>query len=131
MTCFDTDFLIGLIRKDEYAIKKLRSLIEQNETLTTTPINAAELFKGVYLSDTPDKNLKLVWGILERLEIIDFNMKAANTYGIISSNLKKRGELLSEIDILIASITISHEETLLTKNIKHFQRIKELKTEMW
>ena len=61
MVCLETDFLIALIRKDEKAIAKLRKLVENGEGLTTTPINAAELFKGAYKSKNVDKNLKIVF----------------------------------------------------------------------
>ena len=50
MVCLETDFLIALIRKDKYALKKLRNLLAEGERITTTPINASELFKGAYLS---------------------------------------------------------------------------------
>jgi tRNA(fMet)-specific endonuclease VapC len=38
MACLETDFLIALIRKDKYALKKLRTLLAEGERITTTPI---------------------------------------------------------------------------------------------
>jgi predicted nucleic acid-binding protein len=72
MVCLETDFLIALIRKDKYALKKLRNLLAEGERITTTPINASELFKGAYLSERVDENLKAVSGILDRLKLLDF-----------------------------------------------------------
>ena len=44
MACLETDILIALIRKDKDALKKLRNLLAEGERITTTPINASELF---------------------------------------------------------------------------------------
>ena len=51
-------------------------------------INASELFKGAYLSERVDDNLKAVSGILDRLKLLDFTFRAAKHYGEIYSELK-------------------------------------------
>ncbi len=129
MVCLETDFLIALIRKDKYALKKLRNLLAEGERITTTPINASELFKGAYLSERVDDNLKAVSGILDRLKLLDFTFRAAKHYGEIYSELKEKGELIGDMDILVASITLASNEKLITMNIKHFNRIKGLEIE--
>ena len=131
MVCLETDFLIALIRKDEKAIAKLRKLVENGERLTTTPINAAELFKGAYKSKNVDKNLKIVRGILSRLTLLEFNLTASDIYGQISAELEKKGEPIGEMDTLIASIALAHNERILTRNVKHYSRIKGLEVETW
>jgi len=131
MVCLETDFLIALIRKDEKAIAKLRKLVENGEGLTTTPINAAELFKGAYKSKNVDKNLKIVRGILSRLTLLEFNLTASDIYGQISAEFEKKGEPIGEMDTLIASIALAHNERILTRNVKHYSRIKGLEVETW
>ncbi len=131
MVCLETDFLIALIRKDRDAIAKLRKLVESGERLTTTPINAAELFKGAYLSKNLDENLRRVRGILGRLHLLDFNLAASDIYGQITSQLWKKGEPIGEMDALIASIALAHNERVLTRNVKHFSRVRGLEVESW
>ena len=131
MVCLETDFLIALIRKDKEALKKLGTLLAEDERITTTPINASELFKGAYLSERIDDNLKAVRGILNKLELLDFTLEAAAYYGEIYSELKERGELIGDIDILVASIALANNEKLITRNIKHYNRIRGLEIESW
>ena len=131
MVCLETDFLIALIRKDEKAIAKLRELVEKGERLTTTPINASELFKGAYKSKNVDENLKIVRGILGRLTLLEFNITASDIYGQISAELERRGEPIGEMDTLIASIALAHNERILTRNVKHYSRIRGLEIETW
>ena len=49
----------------------------------------------------------------------------------IYSNLRNRGELIDDIDLLIAGIAIENEMTLVTNNTNHFGRIYGLNLENW
>ncbi len=131
MVCLETDFLVALIRKDADAITKLRKLVESGERLTTTPINAAELFKGAYLSEKVEENLKKVRGIFARLDILEFNLSATEIFGKVSAELEREGKPVGVMDALIASVALAHNERIVTRNIKHFGRIKGLEIEKW
>ena len=48
----------------------------------------------------------------KKLSIRPFNDKAANHFGRIKSELKKRGEILSDADIMIVSIAFANNFTL-------------------
>lgn len=124
MVCLETDFLILLIRK-------LEELVEMGKRIATTPINAAELFKGAFLSKKPEMNLKFVRGLLGEMKILEFNLNASEIFGGLFSKLKKDGEIIDDMDLLIASICLSHNERILTKNIKHYSRIEGLNVESW
>ncbi|MBL7169430.1 MAG: type II toxin-antitoxin system VapC family toxin [Candidatus Aenigmarchaeota archaeon] len=129
MTCLDTDFLVSLMRGDENSTQRLTKLEERRELLTTTSINVAELLKGAYSSENPKKEMLKVDMYLDALEILDFDYESAEIFSKIWNRLKKKGDIIPDFDILIASIAIENNEILLTKNIKHFKKIKELKLE--
>ena len=131
MVCLETDFLVALIRKDSSAIAKLGKLVENGERLATTPINAAELFKGAYRSKNMDENLRRVRGILSRLDLLEFNLAASDIYGQITSELERKGEPIGEMDALIAGIALAHNERVVTRNVKHFSRVRGLEVESW
>ncbi len=44
---------------------------------------------------------------------------------------EKMGEIISSTDLQVASIAIANELILITGNIKHFKRIKQLQIENW
>ena len=48
-----------------------------------------------------------------------------------NSELKERGELIGDLDILVASIALANNEKLITRNIKHYNQIMELEIESW
>ena len=42
-----------------------------------------------------------------------------------------KGNIIADLDLMIASIAIHHNKTLVTNNFKHFDRLKQLKLENW
>jgi tRNA(fMet)-specific endonuclease VapC len=128
MVCIDTDILIDFLKQKEYAVKKIKELKDVNNFLATTSINSFELFRGVIKSENID-SIKPLNILLSNLKIYNFNILSSKKAAEIFENLKSKGELLDLADIMIASIAISNNETLLTNNISHFKRIPELKLE--
>jgi tRNA(fMet)-specific endonuclease VapC len=49
----------------------------------------------------------------------------------IYADLKKRGQLTSDADILIASTALVHGLVLVTNNTNHFRRVSGLTLESW
>lgn len=131
MVCLDTDFIVALLRKNRDAEEKLRALVKSNDRLTTTPITASELFKGAYASMNPAKEASRVRDILSYLELLDYSVDACERFGKIVNELKKGGVLIGDLDTIVASIALTHNQHLLTKNTKHFENIHGLITEGW
>lgn len=131
MPCLDTDFLIALLRKDESALEKLRDLADRAEVLSTTPINACELFKGARLSLRPPPKVRKVTELLAKLRLLDVPIEACEIFGRTSSELISSGQDIGDIDTLIASIALASNEPLVTKNVTHFQRVRGLLIESW
>lgn len=50
---------------------------------------------------------------------------------IITAFLKKEGNLIEDADILMASTAIVKDLVLITNNLKHFKRVKDLKLDNW
>lgn len=63
--------------------------------------------------------------------ICDFKEKDAKKAGEIEANLIKEGSIIDLEDIMIAGIAISRDEKIISRNIKHFNRIKNLKIETY
>jgi len=128
----DTDVLIYYLRGKNESYLKIKSLKKKEEPLNTTIFNVAELFKGCYSMKNVAKGLMKVKSIVEALDnIYLFDNNSAEEYAKISSDLKNRGHPIGVMDELIASICITHQETLYSGNIKHFERIDALNIKDW
>lgn len=57
--------------------------------------------------------------------------KAAGVAAEIYFYLSKRGQKIEDDDILIAAITMANDAVLITDNVKHFERVPNLKVVNW
>ena len=130
MVVLDTDILVAFLRNDTEAVEFVTELQKKNASVSTTTINAFELFEGALISTNKD-NTKKVENVLRSIGLHPFNGPASWKAAEISSELIKKGKPLDFQDIAIASIAISHDEAIVTRNVKHFSRIKSLKIEKW
>ena len=74
---------------------------------------------------------KFLQGLAKTCIIMEESYDAAKIGGEIYATLKKKGELINDADILIASIVKAHNAILVTNNEKHFLRVEGLKIENW
>lgn len=131
MTILDTDLIVGMLRGGEDAIKKINDIGKRDDNLCTTSITSYELLKGAYISSNPEKNVPDVLNFLGNIQILDFDLNASNICAKIYSYLKRKGILTNTMDQMIASISISANKTLITRNTKHYVNIPDLKIERW
>ena len=123
--------MIDLVRGSPAAEKKLEYYTENYEPLTTTAISAAELFKGAYRAKERKGELAKARSILEYLELLELSVPACETYGRLMNELRSRGMLIGDLDVLIASTAITHRQILVTRNKAHFEKIPGLIVESW
>ncbi len=131
MVCLDTDFLVALIRGQADAVKRAEEIDSEGLRKTTTPINAFELYLGAHLSEKREENLELVRDLLLSMQLMEFDERGCDTAGAIAADLTKIGKPIGARDSMIAGIALRFEQTLLTRNIEHFSRVKGLKVRMW
>ena len=129
MFIFDTDIYTNVIRKisSEKLLNRL-SKVPRRDQFTTT-ITIAEVYYGLMKASRLFKLFESV--LLPRATILPFDFSAAKKYGEIRSFLEKQGTPLAHADLQIASITLSMNMTLITGNLKHFQRVPKLAVENW
>lgn len=74
------------------------------------------------------KSEEIIIGYLESLgKLYGIDAKTAMVFGKIRFDLKREGQIIEDLDILIASTCIANDLTLLTLNLRHFKRIEGLK----
>lgn len=94
-------------------------------------ITVAELFYGAEKSSQLDRNIVYIQKFLQPLVTLNFSEQDAAAYGKIRVQLERRGEPIGAMDLLIASQALSHDLTLVTNNVREFQRIDSLHIENW
>ena len=95
-------------------------------------VTVFEIVYGAYKSIRRDHHLKnLKELLLPQIQVVDFDMKAAFACGALRNDLERSGETIPLAELQVAAIAIAHELVLITGNVKHFERIKNLNVESW
>ncbi len=129
MVCLDTTFLIDLIN-GRIDMNYLKDNFNNEEVFIPSPV-ITELIRGINL-DLNLKNMKPNEGketkkIISFFPILNFELEEAALAGEIQAELINKGKIVGTIDTLIAAICLENQETLVTKNKKHFSNIEGLK----
>jgi tRNA(fMet)-specific endonuclease VapC len=73
------------------------------------------------------RKLKRHLTIYRRAIVLDFDQKAQTIF----ESLQKKKIRIGNMDLRIASIVLSHNDLLLTRNLRHFSQVPGLKVEDW
>ncbi|MDA9764070.1 MAG: type II toxin-antitoxin system VapC family toxin [Opitutales bacterium] len=126
----DTDICIYIIKKKpESVFDKFRRCSIGDIGISS--ITYSELCFGVYKSQNVDKNLGALEGFVAPLEIAPYDETVCHYYGQVRCSLEKIGKPIGPLDMLIASHALSLGVTLVSNNIKEFDRIEGLNVENW
>ena len=132
MYLLDTNILSELIKKrpNAHLVERIRS--EPFNHLLTSSVCVMELRMGSALrSDSNSFWKKINEEILSRVKIIPIGMNEAIAAGDIMANLRRAGRIVGIEDILIAASAITYQLTVVTANVSHFIRIKDIVVENW
>ncbi len=122
MYLVDTDVSIDYMRGKSEAVNLLDSL----EELHLTTITLAELFFGVY-SIRSERLLDSLKNYVQKFDYLPFQMWDSIQFGEIKAELKRKGSMIDDADIMIGATALSYDFVLITGNVKDFKKISGLK----
>jgi len=131
----DTSFIIDLISGDEGAAAKAKELDEVASLVAISVITVHEYLRGVYYlywgrEELQDK-LREAREDLRRFEIVPFDEEIAEVAAEIDARLVRSGTPMGYPDVVIAATALSQNLTLVTRNIRHFSLVEDLKIEAY
>lgn len=118
-----------------YHIKGLYDIDKKIETAGIencflSEITIAELKFGVENSENKKKNKDDVEEFIKLFKVIPIS-SCLDTYATEKTKLKKQGNLIDDFDLLIGCTAIANDFILVTRNVKHFERLTSIKLENW
>ncbi len=126
----DTDILSYYLKGNEKVINAASEYLLQYKFLTISSLTSYEIMSGLEAKGAKQQ-LKLFKKFLNENEILNLSQDSIAISAQIYGELKKGGNIIDDMDLLIAGIAISNKLTLATNNEKHFIRIKDLKIANW
>lgn len=125
----DTNIAIYVIKRRP--VELLDVFNQHAGQMCLSSITLAELLHGVEKSSMPDRNLLQVEDFVSRLEVLSYGDKAAAHYGDIRADLERKGTPIGVNDLHIAGHARSEGLTLVSNNVREFERVVALRLLNW
>jgi tRNA(fMet)-specific endonuclease VapC len=91
----------------------------------------AELYAGAYRHSNSPRLLGLIHDLLQEVEVLDFDVPCAEEFGRVRGQMLQQGFAGNTVDLMIASVALVHDLTLVTHNTADFQSIPQLRLQDW
>lgn len=125
----DTNMCIYAQKKNPSVLAKIREYFQDGLAIST--ITLAELEYGVQASAAPEKNTIALMKFLSIVDILPFESSAAEEYGKICADLRKKGTPIGTMDMLIAAHAKAENLIVVTHNTREFKRVEGLLLDDW
>jgi len=122
MKILDSDHCVAILR----AQLDLTGRVAPDEELAITAISVGELVHGAAKSQRVADNLARLDVLLAALIILPYDEWSAKRFGHLKAQLEQAGDIISDLDLQIASIALDHGAALVSHNQKHFSRLTDL-----
>jgi len=121
----DSDVIIDFLKGKKEAVESVK---RNKERIATTEINAFEILFGIYMKKIVSEREKFAASeFFESLEVLPLDEGCGKISAQILAALMKRGNTIDQNDCLIAAIILKNGfNKIITRNGKHFSRIKNL-----
>lgn len=125
----DTNFVIYVIK--QRPLQVLEIFNQHHGRMAISSITLAEMVHGAEKSSDASRNTAVVEDFVSRLAVLPYDDKAAWHYGNIRSALEKLGQPIGINNLHIAAHARSSGLTLITNNVREFERVPGLLLENW
>ncbi len=126
----DTNVCVKYLNSELITLRR-RLQATDLEDIAVCSVVKMELFYGAMKSRNPDASWRRQQSFLKVFISLPFDDIAALIAGRIRAQLANLGTPIGFNDLLIASIALSHDLTLVTHNIGEFSRVEGLHLEDW
>lgn len=131
MTYFlDTNICVYALKGKGDRIARRMSALSPSQLAVASMVEA-ELLLGAAKSDQPDRTLQVVRRFLAVLKVVPFDSDAAAHYARVRAHLERRGRPIGANDYVIAATVLAAGGTLVSANVKEFERVPGLALENW
>jgi len=125
----DTSACIAAMKGNSGVLEKLQSFSPHD--LGVSMITVYELWSGIELCKSPEKEAPKVEAFLLPLHVLPFDQRSARVAARVRADLQRKGTPIGPYDVLIAGHALSLEVGLVSGNISEFQRVTDLLVENW
>ena len=120
----DADWLIDAAIGRPQAQHLLERL--SDEGLAVSIIAVAEVYEGAFGTPDPQATLAGLRAFLSDFAILPLTDPIVEHFARLRALLRQRGQLIPDMDLLIAATAMTEDLALITRNVRHFARLPDL-----
>jgi tRNA(fMet)-specific endonuclease VapC len=105
--------------------------VQHSGRLAVPTIVLGELYTWAYGRSDPSMILGPLEDLAAQLEILPFDVESARSFGKLRVLLSRGGVTVDPVDLMIASMALVHDLTLVTDNTRHFVHVPDLRLVNW
>lgn len=120
----DTDWVAAYLKGQRHEVSELTALAPDG--LAISLIMFGEVYEGIYYGHDPVTQARGFRQFLRAVKVLPLNRAVMQRFARIRGELRAKGQLIGDPDILIAVTAIHYRLTLITGNLRHFARIPDL-----
>lgn len=125
MYLLDTDWIIQALANRQPAMRTLERLA--NSRTYVSYISIGEVYERAFAFPNPQAHLIEFRFFLSNYQSLTLNDSIMERFAEFRSHLRRRGLLISDLDLLIAATAVHYDLTVLTFNRRHFERVPDLR----
>jgi tRNA(fMet)-specific endonuclease VapC len=122
----DTNIAIAFLSDD----RSVRQHVAEAERIILPTVVLGKLFYGARHSDRAEQNLLRVEELAQNCEVLNVSIATAQQYGIIKSELRRKGTPIPNNDIWIAALAKQYDAVVATRD-QHFEAVEHLEVVRW
>ncbi len=126
----DTDILSYYLKGDAEVVKNFEEYLREFDCIEISLITYYEIIGGL-LAKNALKQLAIFEDFISDNIVISLTERSVKKSAELYSTLRRSGNSLDDIDLLIAGVAIENNLTVVTNNENHFRRIPGLLIENW
>ncbi len=121
----DTDWVIDALADAPVAVAPIHHYAPSG--IGVSIVTYGEVFHGAYAFANPQAHLESFRHFLSAFTALGLNDPIMELFGRNRYLLQRQGNVIPDLDLLIAATALHHNLTLMTRNLRHFSRIPDLK----
>jgi tRNA(fMet)-specific endonuclease VapC len=125
----DTDTCIDVLRQRPGMVQRLSQVAPTD--CAVSMVTVYELFCGLAEAQDPAKERQKVERFVSAIIELPLDRAGAEAAATIRAELERQGTPIGPYDLLIAGQAVAGGLTLVTNNVREFQRVSRLKLESW
>ena len=121
----DADWIIHITRGNSRVARIVKDLAR--ERVAVSWLTLGEVYEVAFNTSHPQAQLDALQQYVHSFDVVGVDGPIMERFAETRAFLRRRGQLISDMDIILAATALERDLTVLTFNARHFERIPDLR----